>query len=51
MQNVKVTNDERGQEPVAEVHTVVMIKIIPDVFRGEFAIIIVSVMTLGDFLI
>jgi len=51
VQNVDVTNDKGRQEPVAQVHDVVMIKVVHDVFPFEFAIIVVRVHLLGHWLV
>jgi len=51
MQNVKVPDDKRGQEPVTEMHTVVVIEVIPNVGSRELAVIIVRMLALGNILI
>ena len=51
MQNVEVADHERGQEPIAEVHAVVMVEVIPNVGHGQLAIVVIRVMARGDFLV
>lgn len=51
MENVEVSDNKGGQEPIAEVHQVIMVKVRPNVGSGELTIIIISVVTLGHFLV
>ncbi len=51
MENVGVSNDEGGQEPINTVHNVVMVEVIPNVGPLEFAVVIVGVHLLGHWLI
>lgn len=51
MEQIEVSDDEGGEEPVSEVDEVVMIKIVPNISPCEFAVIIISVMAFSKSLI
>ena len=51
VQEVKVSDHERWEEPVAEVHTEIVIKIVSDVFPSEIAVVVIGVVTFCKLLI
>lgn len=51
MEEVKVSDDKGAQEPVAQVNRIIVIKITRPVFPCELAIIVISMLSLSDFLI
>ena len=42
MEDVSVSDDQRGEEPVAQVHNIVMIEVVHNVIPFELAVVIIS---------
>ena len=51
VQDPHVTDDERGQEPVAQVDDVVVVKVVKDVLPFQLTVVIVGVHLCGDWLV
>lgn len=51
MQNVKVPDNERVEEVISNMNTVVMVEIVPYILKFQLAIIVISVMPFGHLLI
>jgi 2-succinyl-5-enolpyruvyl-6-hydroxy-3-cyclohexene-1-carboxylate synthase len=51
VKHVWITNHEGGQEPVTQVHDVVVIHVVPYVLELKFAVVIVGVHFLGHWLV
>ena len=51
VEQVGVSDDEGGEEPVAEMDDVVMVHVIPDVVPLEFAVVVVGVHLRGHGLV
>lgn len=51
MKDIKVSDDKRAQEPVSEMHCIIMIKIISNIFPSDLTVVIVGMMALRDVLV
>ena len=46
-----ISDDKRGEEPVSPMNKVVVIKVVVEIFKSYFTIIIVRMHTFGNFLV
>ena len=51
MQNVEISNNKRAQEPVSEMDSIVVIKVVRHILPCDFAVVIIGVVTLRHFLV
>ena len=51
VQHVGVSNDERSEEPIAEVHAIVVVKVVPNVAPLELTVVIIRVHLLSHRLV
>lgn len=51
MQDPEITDHEGGKEPVAEMHKVVVVEVVPYISWSELAIVIVGVLTFRHILV
>lgn len=51
MEDIEVSDDEGGKEPITKMYQVIMVEVAPYVLGCKFTIVIVCMLTLGDGLI